>query len=147
MIKPQDYLVYVVSLSGKPIQAHGDYTWIDVVEKDRCYFHPKGKGWPKEPLNYIAFRYAGELQSVHYIESHEVVTDPSSVNKNWLKSDYEQFLYRLGPAMRPAGTVKSGRIWNQHHKCIIDTLLSGAYKTIREAEVETNRRLDAIGSI
>ena len=145
MSNPRDNMVYVVSLSKAPIKADGDCTWVDVVEKDKCYFHPVGKGWPKEPLNYIAFRYDGELQGVHYIESYKVVTDPSSVNKNWLKSDFDQFLYKLGPAMKPSSTVKSGKIWNQHHRCIIDTLLSGAYKTIREAEIETNRRLEEAG--
>ena len=145
MKNPRDNMVYVVSLSKASIKEDGDYTWIDVVEKDRCYFHPVGKGWPKEPPNYIAFRYDGELQSVHYIESAKVVIDPSSVNKNWLKSDYNQFLYKLGPAMKPSSTVKSGRIWNQHHKCIIDTLLSGVCKTIRDAEIETNRRLVVAG--
>ena len=91
MSNPRDNMVYVVSLSKAPIKADGDCTWVDVVEKDKCYFHPVGKGWPKEPLNYIAFRYDGELQGVHYIESYKVVTDPSSVNKNWLKSDFDQF--------------------------------------------------------
>ena len=142
MVMPRDNMVYVVSLSKAPVKVDADYTWIDVVENDKCYFHPL-KRWPKEPLNYIAFRYDGELQSVHYIEHHEIVTDLSSVNKNWPKSDAEHFLYKLGPAMKPSSTVKSGRIWNQHHKCIIDTLLSGANNTIRDAEMETNRRLEA----
>ena len=136
----QDNRVYVVSLSDKPIKADGDYTWIDVVEKDKCYFHPVGKGWPDEPLNYIAFRYDGELQSVHHIERHDVVTDPSAVNKNWLKSDYAQFLYKLGPAKLPLHTVKSGPIWNSRCWCAIDTLLSGTCKTISEAAAETKRR-------
>ena len=140
MRDPLDNRVYVVSLSHDPIKADGTWTWIDVVERDKHYFHPKGQGWPDVPPNYIAFRYDGELQSVHYIESYEVVTDPSSVNKNWLESDFEQYLYKLGPAMKPSATVKSGPIWNSRHWCIIDTLLSGACKTISEAAAETKRR-------
>lgn len=136
-------MVYIVSLSKNPIKENGDYTWIDVVEKDKHYFHPKGNDYPHEPPNYIAFRYNGELQSVHHIEDCCEVTDTSSVNENWPESEIAHLLYKLGPAMKPSGTVKSGPIWNQHHKCMIDTLLSGAYKTIREAEIETNRRQEA----
>ena len=112
MRDPQDNRVYVVALSQDPIKGDRDYTWIDVVEKDKHYFHPIKKGWPDEPPNYIAFRYDGQLQSVHYIESYKVVTNPSSVNMNWLESDREQFLYKLGPAMKPLDTVRSGPIWN-----------------------------------
>ena len=66
MRNPRDNLVYVVSLNKDPITE--GYTWIDVVEKDKRYFHPVGNGWPVEPPNYIAFRYHGRLQSVHYIK-------------------------------------------------------------------------------
>ena len=82
-------MVFVVALSKVAFKEGGDYTWIDVVEKD--YFHPIGRGWPEEPPNYIAFRYDGKLQSVHYIESYEVVTTPCSINENWLEADYEQY--------------------------------------------------------
>ena len=136
----QDNRVFVVSLSQDPIKEDRDYTWTDVVEKDRHYFHPKGKGWPDPPPNYIAFRYNGQLQSVHYIERCDVVTDPSSVNMNWLEADCKQFLYKLGPAMKPSSTVKSGPIWNSRCWCAIDTLLSGTCKTIIEAAAETKRR-------
>ena len=49
--------VYVVVLgSGKPDNC--DLTWVEIVKKYNKYFHPiGGNGWPKEPPNYIAFRY------------------------------------------------------------------------------------------
>ncbi|MCG2728873.1 MAG: hypothetical protein L6276_01100, partial [Acetobacterium sp.] len=48
--------------TGKP-ESFG-LSWIDIVEKRNKYFHPMGmNGWPKEPPNYIAFRYYGKLQS------------------------------------------------------------------------------------
>jgi len=140
MRNPRDNLVFVVALSKKPFKADGDYTWVDVVEKDKHYFHPIGKGWPDVPPNYIAFRYDGQLQSVHYIERYDIVADPSSVNENWLKSDFDQFLYKLGPAMKPSHSVRSGPIWNSRRWCMIDTLLSGSCKTISEAVAETKRR-------
>ena len=145
MRNPRDNLVYVVSLSEETITE--GYTWIDVFEKDKRYFHPVGDGrnrWPKEPPNYIAFRYHGKLQSVHYITGYDVLTDLSSVNKNWPQMDKDHFLYTLGPAMTPSGTIRSGRIQAARFWCIIDTLLSGAYTTIRDARDESNRRKEAI---
>ena len=133
-------MVFVVALSKAAFEEGRGYTWIDVVEKDKHYFHPIGRGWPEEPPNYIAFRYDGKLQSVHYIESYEVVTNPSSINENWLEADYDQYLYKLGPAMKPSETVRSGPIWNSRRWCIIDTLLSGSCKTISEAVAETKVR-------
>lgn len=49
--------VYVVSLgSGKPEDCA--LTWIDIVQQKNKYFHSMGGGgWPKEPPNYIAFRW------------------------------------------------------------------------------------------
>lgn len=142
MRNPQDNLVFVVSLSQDLIKK--GYTWIDVVEKDKCYFHPVGNRWPFEPPNYIAFRYYGQLQSVHYIKRYDVVTDLSSVNENWPKTDSDNFLYTLGPAMEPPVIVKNGSIWpSGRYWCAIDTLLSGACKTISDARDETKRRLNA----
>ena len=141
MRNPQDNRVYVVALSSASIEEGKDYTWIDVVEKDNCYFHPMRKGWPVVPPNYIAFRYHGQLQSVHYIESYKIESDLSSINENWSNKDNDHFIYKLGPAMKPLEIVKSGQIWNRRGWCCIDTLLSGACKTIKDAMEETNRRL------
>lgn len=64
--------VYVVSLSTKKPE-NCDLTWVELVEKKMKYFHPFGiKGWPKEPPNYIGFRYKGKLQSIHHIESYSI---------------------------------------------------------------------------
>ena len=145
MIYPQDDMVYVVSLSQKPIKENCDYRWADAVEKDKHYFHPIKKTWPSVPPNYIAFRYGGQLQSVHQIKSYKVVTDTSSENKNWPKTDSEHFVYDLGPAMEPPVIVRNGSIWpSGRYWCAIDTLLSGACKTISDARDETKRRLNAI---
>ena len=143
MRNPQDNWVYVVSLTDKLIKENGDHTGIDVVEKDKCYFHPVGNRWPVTPPNYIAFRYYGQLQSVHYIESYKVETDLSYENDNWPKTGSEHFVYELGQAIKPSGTVKSGPIRAARYWCFIDTLLSGTCKTIREAVAETKKRLEA----
>lgn len=64
--------VFVVSLgTSKPEDC--DLTWIEIVQNNMKYFHPLGgNGWPKEPPNYIAFRYYGQLQSIHHIEDYVV---------------------------------------------------------------------------
>lgn len=137
-----DNKVYVVSLGSAPMVEGSPHTWIDVVEKDGCYFHPIGKTWPMQPPNYIAFRYRGKLQSVHHINSFEVVDDLPARNPLWIKNDTTNFVYRLGPPMRPVHDLKTGnlymtaRVW-----CAIDTLLSGQYDTISAARDETQRRL------
>ncbi len=143
----KDNTVFVVSLSSEAIKEGDDsYTWVDVVEKDRKYFHPVGNGnrWPVIPPNYIGFRLGGRLHSVHHIESYEVVTDLSRKNRRWPETDADHFVYKLGLGMQPAKEIKNGKIWpNGRYWCAIDTLLSGDFKTISDARDETNRRLKA----
>ncbi len=138
-------LVYMVVLSSKPMIAGQTHTWIDVVEKDRCYFHPVGDGtnrWPPQPQNYLGFRYWGRLQSVHHVDTYEIVTDLSTYNPLWVPTNEDHFVYHLGPPMRPARELRNGNIYpNARFECAIDTLLSGAFVTIRDAADETKRRL------
>jgi hypothetical protein len=142
MQNPRDNLVFVVSLSPRPIRKGDSYSWIDVVETDKRYFHPVGNRWPVFPPNYIAFRYHGALQSVHHIDRSEVVTNLASKDPRWPDTDVDRFVYHLGPPMRPQNLVRTGNIYrNGRVWCAIDTLLSGAYKTISDARDETKRRL------
>ncbi len=142
MERQLDNTVFVVALGKKAMVKGRTHTWIDVVEKDGCYFHPVGNNWPVQPPNYIGFRYNGKLQSVHHIDSFEVVEDLSSYNPRWLKTDFDHFVYKLGPAMRPSREVRTGKIYmNGRVWCAIDTLLSGAFATISDARDETKRRL------
>lgn len=142
MERQTDNRVYVVSLGSAPMIAGQQHTWIDVVEEDGCYFHPIGNTWPVQPPNYIGFRYRGKLQSVHHIDSFEVVENLPTYNPLWFQNTVDHFVYRLGPAMRPACEVRTGNIFrNGRVWCAIDTLLSGAFSTISEARDETKRRL------
>lgn len=142
MERQSDNTVLVVALGKQPMVKGRTHTWIDVVEKDRCYFHPVGNNWPVQPPNYIGFRYDGKLQAVHHIDSFEVVEDLSKYNPKWLKTDFDHFVYKLGPAMRPSREVRTGKIYmNGRVWCAIDTLLSGAFSTISDARDETKRRL------
>jgi hypothetical protein len=137
--------VYVVSLSHTE-WAKG-LSFIQTVEKRRRYFHPTGGagGFPKEPPNYIGFRYGSVLQSIHHIESWEVF---KNFHKHFPESpDWEEnktfFLYRLGPPIRPTHTVKSGkvvralRVW-----AMLDLLLTCA--TISDARDASDKRAGRI---
>lgn len=147
MERVRDNLVYVVSLGSEPMREGATHTWIDVIEKDGSYFHPVGDGWPSQPPNYVAFRYRGRVRSVHRVESYEIFSDVSKKNPLWVSTDSDHFVYKLGPAMKPAvelraatpdDTVKrSARVW-----CAIDTLLSGEFKTLGAARDETKKRLE-----
>lgn len=144
MRSPTDNMVYCVVLSGNEIRKNSGYTWVDVVTKDNCYFHPLGvKGWPATPPNYIAFRRKGRLMSVHYVEAFDIVSDLQSINENWPSNKKDCLLYHLGPPMKPEVPLKNGNIYNnQRLWCALDTLLSGAFETIAEARDESKRRIE-----
>lgn len=140
-------LVYVVPLNTANIFDGEDYSWADVVYKEPVarYFHPVGGSkyprFPKTPQNYIGFRLKGKIQSVHFVTKCEVVVNLNKIDKRWPKGVDPAFLYTLGPAMIPAKEIRSGGIFGTaSHLCAIDTLLSGAFKTVAEAVKETDKR-------
>ncbi|MFQ5816758.1 MAG: hypothetical protein ACE5H2_02230 [Terriglobia bacterium] len=129
--------VFVVSLAGRGI--------FNVTHKG-VYFHPMGEpGWPKEPPNYVAFRYEGKLQSIRHVDSYELA-DERELHKRGLiarvppKKRTIHFLYKLGPAIVPPREVRTGqRIFrNSRVWCMFDTLLT--CKTISEALALTKKR-------
>jgi hypothetical protein len=137
-----DNRVYVLSLGIQPMIAGKSHTWIDVAEKDHCYFHPVGNRWPVQPPNYVGFRYHGLLQSIHHVDRSSVARNLASVNKLWPKTESNHFVYKLGPALRPPTEMRSGKVFrNRRVWAAIDTLLSGEFKTLDQAEAETKRRL------
>lgn len=134
--------VYVVSLSfDRPDNC--DITWVDIVEKKMRYFHPFGKqGWPKEPPNYIAFRYKGQLQSIHHIEDYTITRNLHEEIEEMpdKMEDKDYLVYKLGEAIKPQKVVKtghiyaSGRVW-----AMLDTLLTA--DTIDEARNISKERM------
>jgi hypothetical protein len=134
--------VYVVSL-GSDTPEGRKLSWIDVVEKKRKYFHPVGSGWPKEPPNYIAFRYHGKLQSIHHVEGYKVFEDPHDEFPEIPSENWEpHFLYKLSRPFAPANDVRSGNLHNGRRWCMLDTLFLA--KTISEAvEMSKQRALVA----
>ncbi len=139
--------VYVVSLSGDRVE-DSPLTYIDVVEKKGKYYHPFGNKWPKEAPNYIAFRYRGQLQSIHHIESYVITKNihdeiPEMPDVEWKDA---HFVYTLGPAIKPTKTVKSGdkvrmsaRVW-----AMLDLLLTS--DTITEAMELSKQRMNSDNS-
>lgn len=143
--------VYVVSLADGKADWSA-LSWQDIVTQWHRYFHPVGgSGWPKTPPNYLAFRYAGRLQSIHHVDSYIVVSEagamaaafPEMPSALWEAQDIfmkAHFLYKLGPALVPAHEVRtgniypSGRVW-----AALDLLLTS--QTISEARDATQQRL------
>lgn len=140
MERLSDNTVLVVSL-GKQLLSK-EYTGVDMVEKDRRYSHPVGGHFPKEPPNYIGFRYNGKLQSIHHVDNYKIVTNLAKENRRWPSTNSDRFVYYLGPPIKPSKDVRSGNIRDLRLSCAIDTLLSGEFATIMEAYKATKLRLD-----
>ena len=134
--------VYVVAL-GKDKLENCDLTYIEIVEQKQKYFHPFGtRNWPKEPPNYIAFRYGGKLQSIHHIESYTVTKNlHTSVNEMPDVEREEHIVYNLGEPIRPSKTLKKGNIYPSGHVwAMLDTLLTA--DTISEACMISKLRMN-----
>ena len=135
--------VYVVSLSTEKPE-NCDLTWVELVEKKMKYFHPFGiNGWPKEPPNYIGFRYGGRLQSIYHIESYSIVKNLHDKIEEMpnVEDEYEHFVYSLGKPIIPSKVVKTGNIYASGRKwAMLDTLLTA--DTIHEASEISRQRMN-----
>lgn len=142
MDREQSNWVYCVSLSHDLVQG-SVANYIDIVYKYGKYFYPYNRGgWPKEPPNYIAFRYDGGLKSIHKVESFELSENLNKSMPAVIKDKTEDFhfLLNLGPPITPNKEVKNGNIWpNGRVWCMIDTLLTS--DTIEEARNMSNKRV------
>lgn len=140
---PQSNWVYVVSLStDRPDWS--ELSWIEIVQKKERYFHPADRpGWPKEPPNYIGFRYHGQLQSIHHVEEWKMVDHdtvridiPEVSPSHW----DDHVLYRLGPPIVPPKPVKTGKIFrNGRVWAMLDLLLT--CDTISDARDRSKERI------
>ena len=136
--------VYIVSLSND--SADGKMlSYIDIVKQNGKYFYPMKGGWPKEPPNYIAFRYQGKLQSIHHVEGYTITRnmhdDISEMpDKEW---DDDHYVLTLGPAIVPSRDIKNGPNINRACRtwAMLDTLLTSS--TISEAVEISKARINA----
>lgn len=146
----RDNMVYVVSLSSQQRSWSGELTPVRIVSERSRYFHPVGGGpggWPKDPPNYLGFRYHGQLQRIHHVEGYEVVTNLHEVFEELPdEKQAPHYLYSLGPLIEPAHRVATGnlyaslRVW-----AALDLLLTS--ETIADARDATNERLRAAGEV
>lgn len=146
MQNQESNLVYVVAL-GTGTPEGFNISWQRIVTEKRRYFHPAtGEGkWPKEPPNYIAFRYGGHLQSIHHVDSWKIVENMHAEIPEILAAKWEpHYLYELGPAIVPSQAVKTGNIFrNARTWAMLDLLLtcdsiSGAAELTRKRRSEQN---------
>lgn len=136
-------MVFCVSLNNNKVQG-SEATFIEIVTKYLKYFFPYGRnGWPSEAPNYVAFRFGGELRSIHKIEKFEVNDNLHTSMPDVIADTNpdKHFFFHLGPPIKPSHTVKNGGIWpNGRIWCMLDTLLTS--QTIEEAHKITNDRIE-----
>ena len=137
--KKNSNLVFVVSLASRTEEGWTT-SWLEIVTKYSRYFHPVGDHWPKDPPNYVGFRYAGRLQSIHHVDEYEVIDNLKDACPGIPDRPVTpHYLYKLGPAIIPPQEVRngsiypSGRVW-----CAIDTLLTSP--TVSDARDRTQAR-------
>ena len=140
-------LVYVVSLGdGGPTT--GGVTWRNVVNDNRIYWHKVGgdrSGWPKEPPNYLGFRWHGKLQSIRHVEGHRLFKDPKDILPGARSEDWGPHIcYQLGPPILPQGAASSKDLYPQgRYRVALDLLL--LCDSIAEARDLTKQRRTAGG--
>lgn len=141
-------LVYVVALGGE-IEETG-INFQEVVTKHDTYFCPVGGGYPREPPNYLGFRFGGKLQQIRHVEGYRVTDDnyagfePLKGKVDW--PDERHWVFQLGPAIVPPKDVRTGALYGSHRGWIaIDLLLT--CDTVAEALEKTNARRDESGEV
>ena len=137
---------------------------MEVLERLGRYFCPVGGanpgGWPKEPPNYLGFRYRGRLQAIHHVEGYAVRLAPweriPELAGRVEVPEHDQFDFELGPAIHPEHVVRTGNLFRaQRVWCALDLLLTSetiarratrrrsAWRTLARSEPEvTGRRPD-----
>jgi hypothetical protein len=147
MQKQTSNMVYVVSLGATRQSWSGSLTPIEIVTEKNVYFHPIGGGYPKEPPNYLGFRWNGRLQQIRHVEGYEVFTDPHEHLVEIPSQQWERhFVYALGPPIVPAKEVRTGNLFRaQRVEAALDLLLT--CDTVRDARDQTQERLKAAGEV
>jgi len=135
--------VHVVALRRKVWDGWpADLSPVQGVEKYRLYHYPTVSNYRRIVPNYMGFRYDGRLQSIHHVDSHEIIDTPhghipGAPDLLW---DAPVNLLHLGPPIRPDHKVPTGKgIWPSAPMVVdIDLLLTST--TIVEARNATKER-------
>ena len=140
VVDPSDMWTYCVVVSGAQ---YGPFTFRQWVQDERVYFwgFGWGHGWPKEPPNFLAFRWDNYVQQVNRVISHEIV---DSLRTRWAwpagasdDSERPHVVCNLGPPLRmeavPTGrSYRATRMW-----VLLDQLFTTS--TLAEALEATER--------
>ena len=144
MQNQQSNQVYVIALGNQEVQRWSGKAWRDWVIQERFFHQSMDEHWPKEPPNYLGFRYDGKLRAIHHVESYEIVNNlhgrvPIKHYEKWMSKP--RHLCRLGPPIRldDKFAPKSTGLWNTRVWAALDLLLT--CKTISQARDKTSRRL------
>jgi hypothetical protein len=88
----------------------------------------------------MAFRWAGRLQSIHHVDSYEIITSWRQHFPDTTEAEIDpHFLYHLGPPIVPQHEVKTGNIYRSGRVwAAIDLLLT--CETISEARRKSEER-------
>jgi hypothetical protein len=143
--------VYVVSLASNT-PSWSTISWRDIVNVRRRYFHPVGRRWPKDAVNWLGFRYDARLQSIHHVESVITIACRSEfpryfpeINGEACRLAYDNgervphFIYTLSAATYPNHVVSPGKIYQAARVWAdLDLLLSS--ESISEAAEFTRQR-------
>jgi hypothetical protein len=138
MREPADSWTYCVVISTDRPGGGGSQTFRDFVTDKGCYFHPYGKGWPRTPPNFLAFRWGGQVQRIHRVIQAEVIPN---LQARW--SDIPEnndttrphAVYSLGPQL-PGTPIPSGASYRaQRRWVILDLLLTSP--TLKDALHQT----------
>ena len=129
--------VHVVSLRRQIWEGWpADLSPVDEVEHHRIYHYPtRGGNYPKIVPNYMGFRYDGRLQSIHHVDSYEIVDSPHGLFPGApdLRWDEPAYFLRLGPPFRPDHEVRTGKGIPQSMRVTVDLDLLLTSETITEA--------------
>ncbi|PZS01814.1 MAG: hypothetical protein DLM56_13945 [Pseudonocardiales bacterium] len=136
-----DSRTYSVAISQARPERGAKRTFREWVVDEGIYFHPFKKGWPRQPPNFLAFRWDKQVQRIQRVVSAEVVPSlatalpdiPSSPT-----SDVPHAIYRLGPPL-PGTPIPSGKPYRASHRWVLlDQLLTAGSLA---AAMEGTRRL------
>jgi hypothetical protein len=139
-------LVYVVALGSTVQPWSAPFTPIQIVVDKNLYFCPIGYGYPKEPPNYLGFRWNGRLQQICHVDGYTVLAKGKDGIPELLSEEEGEplWLFALGEPIVPENLVRTGNLYRaQRVQAAIDLLLTS--ETIREARDKTQERLDAAG--
>jgi hypothetical protein len=138
MREPADSWTYCVVISTNRPGDGGHRTFRDFVTGEGCYFHPYGKGWPRTPPNFLAFRWGGQVQRIHRVIHAEVIP---SLQARWPDIPEDDIttgphaLYSLGPQL-PGTPIPNGAAYRaQRRWVILDHLLTSP--TLKDALRQT----------